>query len=350
MKVRKLLLPFSWLYGLITSVRNYFYDKGLFKSVEFNIPVICVGNLNTGGTGKTPHVEYIVELLRNKYLVATLSRGYGRKSKGFLLTEADMSAELTGDEPLQFAMKYHDIKAAVGENRVEAIKEIVAKFPDLKTIIMDDGFQHRAVNPGLSVLLTDYSKLFINDYLLPAGNLRESKEGYKRANLIIVTKCPNMSNDERKNIIHGISPLQGQQVLFSRLRYNDPVSFKTGMNPIKLIELNNYDVLLLTGIANPESIIDFLKDKVKGVHPFSFPDHRLYTRSDLKQVEEKFNNIANRQKIILTTEKDFMKLKGKETVDLTENLPYYYIPVKVEFDESDKKIMDKKILSYVGKN
>ena len=350
MKIRKLLLPFSWLYSFFTSVRNYFYDKGLLQSSEFNIPVICVGNLSTGGTGKTPHVEYIIELLKNNYRVATLSRGYGRKSKGFILAETSMSVELIGDEPLQFAIKYPDVKVAVGENRVEAIKQILAKFPEVQIILMDDGLQHRAIKPGLSVLLTDYSKLFTRDYLLPAGNLRESKSAYKRADIVIITKCPSMQIEERKKISQEISPLTKQKVLFSGLSYGDPVSFIDKIKQIKLEALKDYDVLLLAGIADPKNIRDFLKDKVKGLQACIYPDHYLYTKTDLKQIAEKFNNIAANQKIILTTEKDFMRLKRKEIAQLTEKLPFYYIPLKVEFDESDKKIMDTKILSYVGKN
>ncbi|HKR06061.1 MAG TPA: tetraacyldisaccharide 4'-kinase [Bacteroidia bacterium] len=350
MHIRKLLLPFSWLYGIVTGARNFFYDKGILASRQFEVPVICVGNLSTGGTGKTPHVEYIIQLLKNNFVLATLSRGYGRNTTGFVIAKPNMTSEILGDEPAQYALKFPDAIVAVGENRVDAIENLLSEFPGVDAIIMDDGFQHRSVKPGLSILLTDYSLLFSKDFLLPAGDLRENKNGYKRADLIVVTKCPLLSETVKQNIISEISPLNEQQVLFSHLVYDALIPFKNENDEINIHQLKGYEVFLLTGIANPQSLIAFLKEKVSQLHLLKFQDHHDFTKKDLVTVRKKFDNIVAEKKIIITTEKDFTRLKKENLKELVRGLPFYYVPVKVEFDGEDKKIFDKKILSYVGKN
>jgi tetraacyldisaccharide 4'-kinase len=357
MHLRKLLLPFSWLYGMVTGARNFFYDKGILSSRKFDVPVICVGNLSTGGTGKTPHVEYIVRLLSrgglseiNNSIVATLSRGYGRNSKGFLVAKPNMTSEILGDEPLQYALKFPESIVAVGENRVNAIEHLLSEFPGIDAVIMDDGFQHRSVKPGLSILLTDYSGLFTRDFLLPAGNLRENRNGFKRADLIIVTKCPSLSEKEKQNIIHEIHVLPGQKVLFSYFRYGELVPFRDVYDKIDLLQLKEYHVLLLTGIANPKSLVAFLNDAVFELHPLKFPDHHTFSKSDLVTVRKKFDNIVAQKKIIVTTEKDFVRLHKENLKAVIHGLPFYYLPVTAKFDAEDKKIFDEKILSYAGKN
>jgi tetraacyldisaccharide 4'-kinase len=350
MHLKKLLLPFSWLYGIITGTRNFFYDKRIFKSKQFDVPVICVGNLSTGGTGKTPHVEYLLRFLKDNFVVATLSRGYGRKSKGFIVAKPNMSCEILGDEPSQYALKFPEAIVSVGENRVHAINHLLSAFPGIDVIIMDDGFQHRAVKPGLSILLTEYTGLFTKDFLLPAGNLRESKNGYKRADLIVVTKCPSLTENEKQNIVQEISPLSSQHVLFSHFSYGELIPFFPGNEKLNLSELNKYHILLLTGIANPQSMILFLKGKVAELQQLKFPDHHQYTKDDMEMVKKKFDNIVAEKKIIITTEKDFVRLNNKFLKELIHGLPLYYLPVKVEFDANDKKLFDEKILNYVGKN
>jgi len=349
MHFRKFLLPVSWLYGMIMSMRNFFYDKRIFSSKEFEVPVICVGNLSVGGTGKTPHVEYIIQLLNDR-VIATLSRGYGRKSKGYLIAGPNMTSETIGDEPAQYALKFPHIIVAVGEERVHAIENLQSQFPGLDAIIMDDGFQHRSVKPGLSVLLTDYSLLFTKDFLLPAGNLREGRNGYKRADLIIVTKCPALSENEKQNIIPEISPVKTQKVLFSRMVYDALVPFRNENHGIDIQQLKEYDVFLLTGIANPKNLVEFLKQKSYHLYEIKFPDHHVFSKNDLQMVKRKFDNIVAQKKIIVTTFKDFTRLKKENLQELIHDLPFYYLPVKVEFDEMDKKIFEEKILNYVGKN
>lgn len=351
MNFRKLLLPFSLLYGLITWTRNLFYDTGFFRSVRFDIPVICVGNLNTGGTGKTPHVEYIIQLFKNSKVIATLSRGYGRASKGFIIAKPNMNSEILGDEPFQYFLKFPEIMVAVGENRINGVEKLLSKHPGINAVILDDAFQHRSVKAGLNILLTDYSDLFINDQLLPAGNLREPKSGYKRADIIIVTKCPSIITvGEKQELIKVLKPLSHQKILFSFFSYEILTSFFSGMDKIEISQLKDYEVLLVTGIANTRSIKSFLSQKAKKLNQFEFPDHHYYTDDDIKKVQRNFDNIAAQKKIIITTEKDFMRLNKEAIKKKFPQLPFYYLPVNVDFDSGDKKIFEEKILNYVGKN
>ena len=350
MRFRKLLLPFSWLYGIVTAVRNFFYDKGFFSSKQFEMPVICIGNLSAGGTGKTPHVEYLIQLLKNHFVLATLSRGYGRNARGFIVASPGMTSEDLGDEPAQFAGKFPEVIVSVGEKRVESIEKLLSEFPGIDAIIMDDGFQHRAVRPGLSVLLTDYNSRFTKDTLLPAGNLRESKNGYKRADIIVITKCPSLSEIEKRTIITEVSPLKTQQVLFSHLVYDNLVPFNSTHAELNPAEVKECQVLLLTGIANPQSLFSFLSESTAQLHLLKFPDHHAFTKNDLITVRKKFDNIVAKKKIIVTTEKDFMRLRKENLKQFIYDLPFYFLPVKVEFDKNDKELFEEKILSYVRKD
>lgn len=349
MNLRKLFLPFSLLYDLITRARNFLYDKKILSSKRFDVPVICVGNLNTGGTGKTPHVEYLIELLKSKFTVATLSRGYGRSTSGFLIAKPFSNAAILGDEPYQYFLKHPEITVTVGENRTAAIEKIISKYPNIDVVLMDDGLQHRAVNPGLKILLTEYSNLFTRENLLPAGNLRESKNNYMRSNIIIVTKCPEINQQEKQTIIDEISPLAHQTILFSHLKYDALISFYTNER-MRLEDLKDVHVLCVTGIANPAPFLSFLKTKTSGLSHLQFKDHHDFSTRDLQSIQQNFDNIAAAKKIIVTTEKDFARLKKEELKKHTSKLPLYYLPVKVTFDENDKKTVDDKILNYVGQN
>ena len=350
MNLRKLLLPFSWLYGMIISLRNVFYDAGIFSSKKFDVPVICIGNLTTGGTGKTPHIEYLLRILKNNFIIATLSRGYGRNTKGFIVAKPGMTTEILGDEPLQYSLKFPEVIISVGENRARAIEKLLSAFPGIEIILMDDGFQHRAVKPGFSILLTEYSNLFTKDHLLPAGNLRENKSGFKRANVLVVTKCPELNETEKQKIINEIAPLPLQHVLFSHFCYDELIPFSSTNAKINLSQFKEFQVLLLTGIANPESIIEFMNANVAHLHQVNFPDHHSFSKNDIEALKKKFNNIVADKKIIITTEKDFMRLKKESLKELILDLPFYYLPVKVDFALNDKKILDEKILNYVRKN
>ncbi|MGH2552342.1 MAG: tetraacyldisaccharide 4'-kinase, partial [Chitinophagaceae bacterium] len=247
---RILLLPFALLYWFGISIRNWLYDKKIFHSVSFGLPVICVGNLSAGGTGKSPMVEYLIEKLKDKYKVATLSRGYKRKTKGYTLASNHSTALEIGDEPMQFHLKFPDVPVAVGERRIEAIPQLLHDKPETKAIILDDAFQHRAIRAGLNILLTEYNNLFVHDFYLPTGDLRDLKKNYKRADIIVVTKCrDDLSESEKNKIIQEINLMPGQHIFFTRIEYGEAYHISTNIT-CSLDE--NMEVLLVTGIANPE--------------------------------------------------------------------------------------------------
>lgn len=344
-------------------LRNKFYDWGIFKSVRFHLPVISVGNLSVGGTGKTPHIEYLIRLLSPDYQVATLSRGYGRKTRGFLISDSSTTAADIGDEPLQFKTKHPDIVVAVDEKRVRGIKKIVELFPETQAILLDDAFQHRAVKPGLSIVLTDFSKPYFEDHILPSGTLREFKAGIKRADIIIVTKCPEVLLPiERSRLENSIRPKAHQQLYFSHINYGEFIPFhKETINPFSKAYYfeRHYSIVLLTGIANTQPLEYYLKDKAKTVVPVKFPDHHSFTVNDLEDVRKIFDNIASANKILLTTEKDAMRLKTPELSAILDHLPLFYMPIEIEFHEKDKNArmkepggddFNKQILDYVRTN
>jgi len=331
-----------------------FYDLGLFSSKQFDLPTISVGNLSAGGTGKTPHIEYLIRLLKPEFYIATLSRGYGRKTTGFILSDTQSTASDIGDEPLQFKKKFSGLRVAVDGNRVRGIKHLLKEFPSLQSILLDDAFQHRAVKPGLSILLTDFSRLFVNDNLLPSGSLREFKSGMKRADIIVVTKCPEILLPiERKRLISEINPLPHQRIYFSYIKYGDfiPVT-GDGTNPLakEYYFERNFSVALLTGIANTRPLEYYLKDKIKNIFPIKFGDHHHFTKNDISNIQKIFNNIVTANKIILTTEKDAMRLKSAAYAEAIKNLPLFYIPIEIEFHNNDKQAFNEQILHYVRAN
>ena len=333
--LRKLLYPFSLLYHGVTEVRNKLYDTGIFKSTQYNLPVIAVGNLNMGGTGKSPMIEYLIESLGENYKVASLSRGYKRESEGFQLVEISDSAKKSGDEPLQFKNKYPDAIVAVDANRREGIEELLKYSPDV--ILLDDAFQHRKVKAGLYILLTAYDDLYVDDLILPAGNLRESSTGAERAQIVIVTKCPaDLETSEMNSIRKKINPSSDQSLFFSSIKYADHIISANEKMILKDLEASDSEFVLVTGIANPAPLIAFLASKNIELKHHKFPDHHNFTFKEIDQLKK-----ASK---ILTTEKDYMRLKDKLPLE-----KLYYLPIEIEFLDNRKEEFDRKITKYVNK-
>ena len=352
--LRLLLLPFSLLYGIVMWFRNVFYDRNILKETSFPIPVISVGNLTTGGTGKTPHIEYLISLLHNTFKVATLSRGYGRRTSGFLLVADPSTTSMIGDEPMQYHSKFKDIIVSVGEDRVAAIQHLSLIETKPEVILLDDAFQHRSVKPGINILLIEYDKVMNVDYPLPAGNLREWKSGMKRADLIIISKSPAILVPiERKRIIEHLKPAHHQQVYFTCYKYGEftRVNAKPGtmfMSSAYYLE-KRFTIVLVTGIANPSGLYEYLRRHTDKIEKITFPDHHEYTLGDIQKIRETFDNIANSSKIIVTTEKDAMRLRSPELEEAIKQLPFFYLPIEVMF-HNDKEKFDQTITEYVRKN
>lgn len=335
-----LLFPFSILYDAITSIRNRLYDNGLRPSAKFEIPVISIGNLSVGGTGKTPMVEYLVRLLKNDYRLATLSRGYGRKTKGIRIANNQDDASAIGDEPFQFYTKFKDgIIVAVGEERAFAIPHILDQHPDTNLILLDDAFQHRRVTPDFQILLTDFNNLFTRDLLLPAGRLRESRTGASRADIIVVTKCPpKITADRMIEIENSIRKYSKRPVFFTSISYGNilPVKGTCISKPEKII--------LVTGIANADPLKGYLHTHYNLVRHFSFPDHHVYSEKDLKNI----CSAARQEKaVVVTTEKDVAKMQVDVFTSFSVSL--HYLPIEVEFLKSGKEF-DEIILNVLTKH
>ena len=325
--VRILLFPLSLIYGLIVFLRNRMYDSNIFSSTSFALPIICVGNLSVGGTGKSPMVEFLVKNLKGKYRIAVLSRGYKRKTKGYALANERSTALEIGDEPMQFHVKFPDIAIAVGEERMVAIPQILHDRPATQAIILDDAFQHRAVNAGLNILLTDYNNLYTRDWFLPTGDLRDERASARRAAIIIVTKCPpEISQQEKESIIKEISPQAQQRVFFACLRYDQPHHI-TQKN-LRLITPDD-EVLLVTGIANPRPLKNHLQEHSKTYYQIAYNDHHIFTIDDLRDIKKRFEQINAEKKLVITTEKDAVRL-AKFDQEL-KGLPFYVLPIGHHF-------------------
>ena len=316
--LRYILFHIVPIYYLVTSFRNKLYDLGIKKTISYNFPVICVGNLSVGGTGKTPMIEYLIYLLKDEYKVATLSRGYKRKTEGFQVANSTSSAKSIGDEPFQFYSKFNkNIIVAVDSDRQNGIQNLQKKHPDV--ILLDDAFQHRKVKAGLNILLTTYANPYFNDVVLPTGNLREPKSGAKRANIIVVTKCPKiLSESEKSNIIQRIKPKVHQHVFFSSIVYSEILFSWKLTKPLNELEF----FTLVTGIANATPLVDYLKNENLNFEHLNFEDHYDFTQEDITTLE--------RKKFIVTTEKDFMRLKQYDS--LKNKL--FYLPIKVKIDNA----------------
>jgi tetraacyldisaccharide 4'-kinase len=349
-----LLYPLAWLYGVGVSMRNQMYDLNLLKSTEFDVPVISIGNITVGGTGKTPHVEYLVNLLKEKFGVATLSRGYKRKTSGFRIVETSSTAIEVGDEPLQIKNKFPNVTVAVCENRVVGAKSLLNLsneiIPDV--VLLDDAFQHRRITPGINILLIDYNRQIKEDMLLPAGRLRESATQMRRANIIIFTKCPNeITPITRRILMKDVGLMPYQKLYFTTLIYEKlkPVftAKKLGDNFYKE---KVFSMLIITGIASPELVHNYLKQFSKRAEVLEFPDHHNYSTEDILSISQKFDSVNSENKVIVTTEKDAMRLKDSD--DLTDDIKaaIYYLPIKVKFLDDEGKSFNKKIFNYVGEN
>ena len=331
--LRKILFPFAILYGFITVIRNFLFDRGVLKSTSFDIPVIAVGNLSVGGTGKSPQIEYLIRLLSDKYKIATLSRGYKRKSKGFVLADSTLNAEILGDEPFQFYQKFPNIQVAVDANRPSGITQLLSQKEKPEVILLDDAYQHRKVKAGFYILLTAFDDLYADDFMLPTGNLREGRGGANRANIIVVTKCPkNLSDEKQEEIRLKLKLSCSQQIYFTFIDYDDAV-YRKG-EEIDVKDIKSETKLLLAGIAKPKPFFDFLKNEKDEC--LTFPDHHHFSETDLNAIKNKAQN-----KKIITTEKDYVRLKDSKLVS-----QLYYLPIKSTFINHQQNF-DATILEYV---
>lgn len=352
-----LLWPLSLIYGLVTGLRNFLYNTGVLGSREFHLPVICVGNITVGGTGKTPHCEYLIDLLKDRFRVALLSRGYRRKTKGFLMAGPTSGAVEIGDEPAEIKARFPDVTIAVDGNRARGIENILREKPDVEVIILDDGFQHRSVTPGLSILLTDYSRLMIHDYLLPYGELRESPKNMSRADIILVTKCPpDLSPIQRRIVVKDMKKAAYQNLYFTTYKYGNPLPvFKSSVyygNDSEGFEQKSISgVLILSGIANPAPFNEYIKTMFAETRKLNYPDHHNFGEDDLRRIEAELATLPAGRRLILTTAKDAVRLR--EIADkVTEELKkiFYYIPVQVDFLNDDRDEFNRLITEYVRKN
>jgi tetraacyldisaccharide 4'-kinase len=346
-KYRLLLLPFSYLYGAIAALRNRLFNKGVKKSFKFDFPVISVGNLSTGGTGKTPHIEFLISLLKQKYTVGVVSRGYGRKTKGFFVVDETSAAADVGDEPLQIKLNHPQANVAVGEQRILAIPSLLNEAPQTQIILLDDAYQHRYVTPGLNILLTDYNRMFYNDFVLPAGNLREFRAGYKRADIIIVSKCPAaLSTAQKLSIKQKINPAPHQQVFFTGLMYGLPYRFGNTEETISTADKN---ILFFAGIANTMPLQTYLTKNAKGHDIMGLTDHYKYTAANLPPIIQRYNQWGATEKILLTTQKDAVKLMQPELKEIVKDWPLYVLPIEISMDVEEKQQFAGLIETYIQK-
>ena len=331
--VRYILFPVVPFYYLVTWLRNKLYDWGLKSSVSFEIPIICIGNLSVGGTGKTPMTEYLVRLLKNERKIAILSRGYKRRTKGFILANDTVTAETIGDEPFQFYKKFSDVVVSVDADRWNGINQLLSLENKPDVILLDDAFQHRKVKAGFNVLLTSYNNLYTNDMVLPTGNLREPKSGAKRADVIVITKCPNsISESDKQQIKARLKALQGQYVFFSLIKYSDKL--KNSIEEINLQDLKNKKFTLVTGIANPKSLVDFLNSQELIFEHLNFKDHHEFSEKDVVNLKSKG--------LLITTEKDFVRLKPY----FKDSKQLFYLPIETVVDDGKK--FDNLITKFIA--
>jgi tetraacyldisaccharide 4'-kinase len=330
---RVLLLPLALIYGLIIFIRNRLFNKNYIKSSEFNFPLICIGNLSVGGTGKSPMVEYLIELLKPTFRIATLSRGYKRKTKGYVIANQSTTALEIGDEPMQFHTKFPDIAVASCEERLVGIPHLLQDVPNLQAIILDDAFQHRYIRAGLNILLTDYSNLYAHDFFLPTGDLRDEWASAKRAQVIMVTKCPyDLSAEMKQRVIRDLKPEASQKIFFTTIEYGTPYHIFNHGDEWMLTPRD--EVLLVCGIANPKPLKEYLHEKTHTYYQQDYSDHHIFSIDDLNEIKQKFDSVDAKDKLILTTEKDAVRLI-KFTEQLA-SLPMYVLPIRhyILFDEA----------------
>jgi len=343
--LRLLLLPFSLVYGIIVWLRNLFYDCGWLKQTVFDVPVIVVGNLAVGGTGKSPMVEYLIRMLVNDYQVATLSRGYGRTSRGYREVYVEDTAELTGDEPLQFKRKFPEITVAVCEDRVEGVRKLVGLGHEV--ILLDDAYQHRALRPGLSLLLFDYHSVLRYRWLLPAGNYRDWFAARKRADILVVTKTPAGTTARARRVVRQrLAFNQEVPVLFGGINYGELTPLLSNASSAAVLSKRT-SVLLVTGIANPRPLYDYLAPQVNELIHLSYGDHHPYTSDDVAHIKYRFDAIPNNKKLIVTTEKDSQRLLSGPYPEMLDGLPIYIVPIQMTFADEDARLVCDRVLAYV---
>ena len=343
--LRYLLLPFSWIYGLIIILRNYFYDSGIFKSTSFNFPVVVIGNLEVGGAGKSPMTEFLIHLLKPKYKIATLSRGYGRETKGFFYADKNSTAKTVGDEPLQFKQKFPDVTVAVCESRVEGVEKLQENH-DL--ILLDDAYQHRALKPGFSILLFDYSKINQNHFMLPAGNYREPFSGRKRADILVISKCPpGLSAENQQQMLKKVKLKEGQQLFFTSIVYFPFRNITTSAHTVFIDQKTT--LFVLTGIANPKPLLQHLRKQSALIVHHKYPDHHQFTCKNISKLAEDFNACAADKKMIITTEKDAQRLQEPALQKLLASLPVFVAPIGISFLNDAEQAFKQLIENYVRK-
>lgn len=341
--LRLILFPLSLLYGLVVLIRNWFYDKGIFKSAGFDMPIIVVGNLDVGGAGKSPMTEYLIRLLKSSYKIATLSRGYGRATKGFLMATAQSTASDIGDEPAQFKNKFPDIDVAVCEKRVAGVEHLK---DDHEVIILDDAYQHRALKPGLSILLFDYSRINEPRLLLPAGNLREPLAGRKRADIVVVSKCPSTLTDlEQGRVIKRIRPYSHQSLFFTSITYL-PLQNMAGEPVNQAIDAET-TIFLLTGIANPTPLLIHLKKQTQSIIHHNYQDHHRFSLKNISKLAGEFEACTAQKKVIITTEKDAQRLGEQDLLAEVLKLPVWVLPIGISFLNNGRQQFDILIQNYV---
>ncbi|HEU4553813.1 MAG TPA: tetraacyldisaccharide 4'-kinase [Chitinophaga sp.] len=344
--LKLLLYPFSMLYGLVMWVRNRLYDAGTLTAVSFDIPTIAVGNLSVGGTGKTPHVEYLIRLLKDLFVVATLSRGYNRRSRGYQLADEHSTAAQLGDEPMQFHQKFPDISVCVGEERMLAIPQLLGEKPETQVILLDDAFQHRSIKPGFNILVTEYNRPFTRDHVVPFGRLREGRKGYERASCIIVSKCPpGLPEAEKQALQREINPLPHQRVYFTSLQYAQPYDMLTGV-PVSIPAAAT--LLLVCGIARPAPLVAHLKAHYNDVFLLPFPDHYYYSNNDLEKMSKELKDLPGAEKWVVTTEKDAVRLHLLEPRLQELGLHIAVVPVEISFLFGEGNSFNNYIFDYIA--
>jgi tetraacyldisaccharide 4'-kinase len=346
-----LLYPFSLIYGLITGIRNFLYNAEILPSSEFDLPVISVGNITVGGTGKTPHTEYLAGLLKNNFRVAILSRGYKRKTRNFRIASVSSTVNEIGDEPLQMFRKFPEILVTVDRNRVHGVKRILHENPETDVIILDDAFQHRRITPGFSILLTDFERLIIKDHLMPYGSLRESIGNMRRADIILITKSPeSITAIERRLIVKEMNKAPYQNLYFTSLTYKNPLPVFDSKSQPDFTERTGCGAVLVTGIANPIQLKEYLQQKAGEIIHLNFPDHYNYREKDLKNIFSAFRSLKPSVKYVFTTEKDAVRLREFTNIAEPVRSAFFYIPVGINFLNNDKDEFDNMIVEYVRNN
>jgi len=342
--MRLFLYLISIIYNIITTLRNILFDYHILKSKKHKIPVICIGNISVGGTGKTPQTNYIAKLLSKDYNIAIVSRGYGRKSSGFHYVKLDSLAESVGDEPLQLKYNNPDCIIAVNNNRNKAIKKIRRDYPETNVVLLDDGFQHRWINAGLNIVITTFKKPYTKDSLIPLGRLRENKKGANRSNIILISKTPcNTNCNKKKELVKNLQLKESQNAYFSSIIYH---KYKSVENNREIENETEYSVTLVAGIENPNNLVEYLKEHTKKINLIKFPDHHNYSSKDIKNIFLEYEKDKSVKKLILTTEKDATKLR--KLLTQYNIIHFYYIPIDIYIHEKDK--FNNQILDYVRKN